>query len=90
MHDKDCVGAVSRAKGRLPFVPFSYVDQVVSAVKVHLGKAVGSSKSGMRGGGYRSFLVIRLRPQWSIARRRELCLFLMKRIGAPAEDCEDE
>ena len=64
VHDKEFVGAVSCAKGGLPFVLFGYADQVVSAAMVHLSKHAGWRKVGeMKGNGCRPCLVIQLRPQ---------------------------
>ena len=45
VHDEEVVGAISRAKGGVLFVPFGDADQVISAVKVRLGRGSDGTKA---------------------------------------------
>jgi hypothetical protein len=85
MHDEEIERTVMSTERSLPLVTGSDTNEFICPTKVDFVNTLDSRRRsrriGISGRGYRSFLVIALRPRQSTHRRKDPSFFLTKRTG---------
>jgi hypothetical protein len=85
-HNQPFIGTIAHLESSLPLISRCNPDEMISRTDVdfciYFGAARRFYRSDMRGNGYRSFLVLWLKPQKSMQRCKEPSCFLTKRTGA--------
>ena len=91
-HNKPLKGTIASTKSSLPFITRSNLNEMVSMLKINLGKNLAldgaANRSETSGSGYLSFLVMALSHRKSTHNWREPSFFLTKRTGAPNGELE--